>query len=697
MESESITELMAILALQLGIIFFAVRFFGKLVKKAGIPQVLGELLAGIVIGPFALGGIKLPGFPHGIFPLAAGSLAVSNELYAFAIIASIILLFTSGLETNIKLFLKYSLAGGIISLGGVVASFAAGDFMGMIIFNAPFMDPRCLFLGILISSNSLGIIARLLSDQKKMDSPEGVTILAASVFDDVFGIIALAVVLGIVTVVSGNSQSANSIDIQAILAIAGKVFGIWLGCVVLGLIFSKKIAGFLKLFKNTLDFSILALGIALVLAGIFEKQGLAMIIGAYIAGLSLSKTDIAPVIEDRLGSIYDFFVPVFFAVTGMMVNFRDIIEPSILALGAIYALAAILAKVIGCGGPALLLGFNIKGALRIGLGMAPRGEMTLIMAGIGITLGILNQQLFAVMILAILITTLAAPPLLNVMLKSSGSGTRKDVKNDDTVSATWEFFSSAISDLVIDTLYNDLRSEGFFVQIMNFDKRFCQARKDDIFLFIHKEECVVTIETSTANMSFIKTAVYEVIVELHESIQKLKESSNPEVLKKDLLEGETGSVNSKTNQDLLSYIRPECTSVNLKGETKEEIIASLVDILVAGNENINRDIVLSDVLEREKTMSTGMELGIALPHCKTDGIDDLKVAVGIRKEGVDFGSMDGEKSKVFILIASPTKYEAPHLQFLAAIGTVLLDEKLREAVINAATPEEAVELLQNAG
>jgi len=164
MESDSITELTAVFILQLGIIFFAVRFFGRLAKKVGIPQVLGELISGIIIGPYALGGLSLPGFPQGIFTPGPGTLAVSTELYAFATAGSIILLFASGLETNIKLFLRYSLAGGIISVGGVLASFTAGDFIGMLVFQASFMDPRCLFLGMLITSNSLGIIARQLAD-----------------------------------------------------------------------------------------------------------------------------------------------------------------------------------------------------------------------------------------------------------------------------------------------------------------------------------------------------------------------------------------------------------------------------------------------------------------------------------------------------------------------------------------------------
>ena len=689
MESESITELMATLILQLGIIFFAVRFFGSLVKKIKIPQVLGELVAGIVIGPFALGGIKLPGFPDGIFPLHSGTLSVSVELYAFATVASIILLFASGLETNIKLFLRYSLAGSVISTGGVVVSFAAGAFVGMFAFNTSFMDPRCLFLGALITSNSLGIVARLLSDQKKMDTPESVTILATSVFDDVLAIVVLAVVLGIVSVVTGAARTTTGIAPE-ILFLAGKTVGIWLGFVILGLLLSKYIAGFLKMFKSTVVFSILALGIALILAGIFEKQGIAMIIGAYIAGLSLSKTDIAPVIHDQIKVIYELFVPVFFAVTGMMVNIRDVFDPRVLAIGGLYAAAAIFAKLMGCGGPALLFGFNGKGALRIGLGMAPRGEMTLIIAGIGLAMGIINQQIFAILVLMILITTLIVPPFLNLSLKIAGSGTRKPVRNDDMGSMTWEFHSSAVADLVMNKVFEDLRQEGFYVQVMNLDDRLCQARKDDISISIHENENSVTIETAKTDMPFVKTIVYEAVVELHEAIQKLKNSSDPNEMKRELMESE-----GRTNVDLLSYFCPKCISVDLKSETKEGIITEMIDMLFAQGKILDRDVVLDDVLEREKVISTGMERGIAMPHAKTDGVEDLVAAVGIKKTGVDFGALDGQKSRLFILAASPKKALGPHVQFLAAVGALLRDNELCEKIINCSSAETAAELLQN--
>ncbi|MDR2419439.1 MAG: cation:proton antiporter [Treponema sp.] len=686
----NVTELMTELVLQIGVILFAVRVCGELVKRIGIPSVLGELLAGVIIGPYALGSIAFPGFERGLFPLAeGGALAVSPELYGFATVASIILLFASGLETDIALFLRYSLAGGLIGIGGVVVAFISGDMVGMALLHAGFMDPRCLFLGVLSTATSVGITARILSDQKKMDSPEGVTILAAAVFDDVLGIIMLAVILGIVALLTSNS--GGSLDVGSILLIAGKAFGIWLGFTALGLIFAKHIAGFLKIFKASYDFSILALGIALVLAGVFEKQGLAMIIGAYIAGLSLSKTDIAAVIQERIHGLYEFFVPLFFAVMGMMVNVRELASIQVLLFGAIYTLMAIAAKLLGCGLSALALGFNAKGALRIGTGMVPRGEVALIIAGIGLSSGVLDSRLFGVIILMTFITTIAAPPLLSIFLKWSGVGTRKPAKDNDAATATWDFSSDEIADLVIDTLLKQLRAEGFYVQMMNINDGLSQARKDDISLSIIEEENKVSIVTGKDDMSFVKTAMYEVILTLSDSIQKLKETSNPTEMKKELAQ----MVECRTlDNKLLSLIEPDCVTIDLKGNNKNAIITELVDLLASRGRLNNRDEVLHDVFERERSMSTGMEHGIALPHGKSDGVDELKVAIGIKKDGIDFGSLDGERSRLFIMVVAPRKMSGPHVQFLASISAILRGEATRQELLKASTTEKVVELLR---
>ncbi|GMO12228.1 MAG: cation:proton antiporter [Treponemataceae bacterium] len=685
--SGGITEVMSHLALQLGVIIFAVRVFGGLAKKAGIPSVLGELVAGIIIGPYALGKIAFPGFSEGLFPVASGSLSVSPELYSIATIASIILLFSSGLETDFALFLRYSLKGSIVGLGGVVFSFSAGAFAAAALLHIPVTDPRCLFFGIMSTATSVGITARILSDQKKMDSPEGVTTLAAAVFDDVLGIILLAIVLGIVSALSGG----GGLSASGIALIAAKALVIWLGFTVLGLVFSEKIAGFLKLFKHSHDFSICALGLALILAGFFEMQGLAMIIGAYVTGLSLSGTDIANIIEERIHALYEFFVPIFFAVMGMLVNIGQMLSREVLLMGLIYTGTAILAKVLGCGLPTLFMGFNSKGALRIGTGMVPRGEVALIIAGIGITAGILNEQLFGVVVMMTLLTTLVAPPLLSFSLKIPGRGTVAETKSITHATLHWNFSSNEIADIMMDTLIKDMRTEGFFVQMMNRNAGLSQARKGDISLSITEEGSTISIGTSTEHTGIAKTFIYEAVLKIHNAVNQLKDSIDTRSLKKESAEADVrpdASTFKKMTADLIS--------IDLQADTKDEILQELVTLLAKSESVTDAERVLRDVKDRESLMSTGMQNGIAIPHAKSDGVTDLTIAVGIKKGGINFDSLDAEKSKLFVLIVSPHQGKIPHLQVLAMFASILHRAETRQNLIDATNAEDVLTIIKEA-
>lgn len=679
-EAAGITETMASLVIQLGLILFAAKMGGILAKKVRLPGVLGELLAGVLIGPYALGAIPLWGFPHGIFPLHLGDLAVSPELYGFATVASILLLFVAGLETDLSLFLRYSVAGLIVGLGGVIASFGLGVLSAVWLMGRAPGDPMSLFMGILSTATSVGITARILSDKKKMDSPEGVTILAAAVIDDVLGIILLAVVMGVVAVIGGPGES---LDMTRILGIAVKALGIWLGFTVLGLLLSKQLARFLKVFKQPTAFAILSFGLALLLAGFFETEGLAMIIGAYIIGLSLSKTDIALIIQEKIHVLHDFFVPIFFAVMGMLVDLRELADPRVLAIGGIYTLLAVVAKVLGCGIPSLGLGFNPRGALRIGLGMVPRGEVALIIAGIGMSSGILDHQIFGVAILMTLATTILTPPVLNLALGMKGRGTRKEVRAAETVSTVVDLPNHEIADVVMDSLLRNLEAEGFWVQLMSISDGISQVRKGDIAVSIQENETDITITCAPEDLVFIKHVVHETLMALNASIEKLKAEFDPKRLQKEI----SGSAGRKS-KEILKHLKTACVVPRLKAKTKEEAIKELVSCLKKAKLLADPDKVLADVFEREEKMSTGMQHGIALPHGKSDGTKGLHVAVGLAPEGIDFHSLDGEPSRIFILVVSPKRSSGPHIQFLSAVGCLLTDQERREKLLAAKSEAE---------
>ncbi len=684
----------ALLAIQLGIIIIMSRFCGRLAEKVKIPSVLGELLSGIIIGPYVIGGIHLPVefLQNGLFPLQEGSaIPVSESLYSIATLGSIVLLFMSGLETDLKMFFRYSVAGTLVGLGGVVFSFGLGDMLGMILIdgNSGFMDPRCLFLGILSTATSVGITARILSEKKTIDSPEGTTILAAAVIDDVLGIICLAVVMGLV-VSSGSSEGTEWAKIGMI---AAKCIFIWLGFTALGIIFSHQIAKFLKCFRPAATFSMLAFAFALILAGVFEQFGLAMIVGAYVMGLALSGTDIAFSIQRALHGVYDFIVPVFFVVMGMLVDVKVFAEPDVLWFGILYSAIAIAAKIIGCALPALFMNFNMLGACRIGMGMIPRGEVALIIAGIGATtmmtvngsaVPVINNDLFGVAVIMTLLTTLVAPPALSAVLSIKKRGVRHEVAVADTVRTVFPIPPVMVREFVIRNIIDNFRIEGFRHSSLDRELSLTTFRRNKSTFSLAVSGKEMCFESSQAEVVLIKTIVYETMVELNRLLGDLKSYAIPTAMD-ELIKDHEASASGKVTVPLSRIIAPDCVITNLKARTTEEAIKELLHSLDGAHRLVDREECEADVLSREASFSTAMENGVALPHARTAGVTELVAAVGI--------SIDGcAGSHIFVLSLCPKRAERPYLQFIARIATIVAAEENRQAIMNSNSPAELREI-----
>jgi Kef-type K+ transport system membrane component KefB len=415
---------LAMLTLQLAFLLLSAKLFGLVFKKFKQSEVLGELVGGMVVGPFAFGAIELPWIGK-LFPIAeqigehASTLPISPELYFFGQIGAVLLLFLVGLETDAKLFMKYGLKSLGIALGGVVLPFFLGAW-GTVMFGFAdsIMDTTALFMGAIMTATSVGITARVLSDMYKLDTKEGVSILAAAVIDDVLGILILALVISL-----AGGESGEGVSLSALGQIGLKALVFLGGVTALGFMFSKKLSKvLLKLEGKT--YAAIAAAICLVIAAVAELFGLAMIIGAYLAGILLSVTPIGRELEERLSGASHILVPVFFAIMGTLVDFKAM--ASALAFGLVISLFAIIGKIIGSGIPAFFSGFNLLGSMRIGIGMLPRGEVALIVAGIGISTGIITNEVFGVAIMMTLITTLMAPIILVPLFKNPKSGSKQD-------------------------------------------------------------------------------------------------------------------------------------------------------------------------------------------------------------------------------------------------------------------------------
>lgn len=414
------TEEITKLVFQLAVILIAAKLGGEFSERIlKMPAVLGELAVGIIIGPFALGGVALPIigalFEH--VQTATGEFSavpVSSELWAIAQLGSIILLFMAGLETNLKQFLKYARPATVIAAGGVVIPFAFGLTLTVLFdFADSYTNEKALFIGAIMTATSIGITARVLSDLRQIASPEGVTILGAAVLDDVIGILVLTMVVGL--------ADTGEFEAGSVAWVMFKTFGFWIALTGIGILLSKQISDLIQRFQVSGAAIALALAIALLAAGLAESFGLAMIIGAFSIGLALSGTAVAHKLDEPLKAVYAALVPIFFVVMGMLVDVSAMWD--VLIFGLVITAFAVVGKVAGAGLPALLVGFNRYGSWRIGVGMLPRGEVALIMAGIGISKGILTTDLYGVAILMTLITTALAPPLLALSFHGNIAGT----------------------------------------------------------------------------------------------------------------------------------------------------------------------------------------------------------------------------------------------------------------------------------
>lgn len=681
------------LVIELGIILIAARLGGAIFKRLHFPSVLGELIAGIIIGPYMLGQFSFGLFKDGLFPLADGVLPVSTELYGIATVASIILLFMAGLETDLKLFLRFSFAGSIVGIGGVICSFIIGDLTAVWLIDdiSGFMHPRALFLGVMSTATSVGITVRILSEKKKLDTPEGVTILAGAVIDDILGIILLAIVVGIAAIETGHGT--HSPDWGAIGIIGVKAIGVWLGFTAIGLIFADRIAKLLKINSSLQMVSIMSLALALLLAGVFENAGLAMIIGAYVMGLTLSKTDLNFTIQEHLEPLQAFFVPIFFATMGMLVNVQDIFTKKALIIGGIYTVGAIAAKLIGSGIPALFLNFNRVGALRIGLGMVPRGEVALIIAGVGLANGILPKDLFSIAVVMTLITTLVAPVLLSKALSKGGRGTRTEVKIFDTGTLTYEFPSNELADLMENKILQGFQGEGFMLHRLEMEEGIYNIQKEHTLIIFKRENRVVTIDSPKDAQLFIRSLVYEMLVELNTVVAKVKDLAKPEDLKRSLAEESSGALISSF--DVTDLLHPECISMNLKGTTKIEVIDELLSLLQENGVVRDLESARAAVMEREEAISTGMQYGLAIPHGRIPDVDDLHVAIGISRKGINFGSLDGKPSNVFVLTIVPSEKKVPYVQFLAAISSAMNSEEKVDEFRNLTVRQDVIQFFKS--
>lgn len=719
-------EEMMFLVLQIGLIIFAARLGGAIASMLKLPSILGELAAGIVIGPWALGGI---GFGDGLFAsgLFHGAAlreiaketghafdATSPALYGIATLASVILLFLSGLETNLKLFLRYSFVGLMVGLGGVIVSFLFGDLCAVYLLpeffehfaylkGLPLAEAMTkeapLYMGIMSTATSVGITARILSEKKQMDSEEGVTIMAGAVIDDVLGLIVLAIGNGIIVANHAAAKvggAAGAMDWGAIGLVALKAFGVWLGATAIGLLAARYIAKFLKAaFKSPVVIATMAFGLALVLAGFFEFMGLAMIIGAYVMGLALSRTDLKHPIQEMLTPVYTFLVPVFFCSMGMMVDVTALCSKPVLVFGGVYTALAVAAKVIGCMLPSLCCGFNILGGLRIGAGMVPRGEVALIIAGLGLSSGFLTQEIFGIGILMTLVTTVVAPPALVGLFAPKRKGVRHPKQNhDNSRPVVFELSSPDVAALVLDKLVAEFREEGFFTSLLSKEDSIWEIAMDNMELSVERTGKVIKVSCTPAEEAIVMTAWMEVASSMNDLARQIAKPIRREDVDRMLTEEPAPQ---KKHTNVGRHLQHFVMLPKFKAASKKEAIEKMVAEIAAACPSHVKDVAAATaaVLRREASMPTGLDHGIAVPHGRCAEVEGIVGAVAIldnvgTANGCipDYETIDNSPLSIIVLTIANDSTQTPYLQLMSFISKALRGDNGYEKLAQCTTAEE---------
>lgn len=380
------------------VVIAAAKFGAWAARRLSQPAVLGELVAGLLIGPSALDVFGRPYF---------GSANVVETIREFGELGVIFLMFAAGLELQLSDFAGLGKPALLVGSLGVVAPMAAGA-AGVWLFG--YGVSQAFFFGIVLAATSVSISAQTLMELKQLRSPEGLTLLGAAVVDDV---LAIAVLSAFVAVVGGGAGSLSSV-----LWIVARMLLFLAAALALGIWLLPRIARWAE--RLPVSEPVISLVIVGVLSFAWASEvlgGVAAITGAFIAGIALSRSPLKHEIERGFRTlIYAFFVPLFLAGIGLTANVRDL-PGSAVGLTAVVCLIAILSKIVGAGGGARLGGLTWPQAARVGIGMASRGEVGLIVAGVGIANGLLAANDFTVIVVMVLVTTLATPPMLRLAFR----------------------------------------------------------------------------------------------------------------------------------------------------------------------------------------------------------------------------------------------------------------------------------------
>lgn len=383
-----------------GILLFAAKLMAELFLRLKLPIVLGELLAGMIVGPFALGAF----FVFDGQPL----LKIDGELRILGEIGAIVILFIAGLHVTPREFLKGGKAAFTVGACGVVVPF----FIGFIVFELFGFDAfQSMLIATALTATSVAISIQVLREFGKLDTPEARLIIGAAIADDILAI----AVLSVVSSLGGESTGIISIDPIQVIVVILQVLGFFAALLIGSVLIVPRIVA-RKLWKAEGSIEAIATASFFGAAALAASIGLSPIVGAFAVGMALSSSKVIEKIENYIGKLGLIFSPLFFAFIGAQVDFRGI-NTEILLLSGVMIVVAVVTKFFGCGLPSMIFLKDRKKSMRVGVGMISRGEVGLIIAGIGVTSGVLASNVYSTIVIMVVATTVIAPIWLKTLYK----------------------------------------------------------------------------------------------------------------------------------------------------------------------------------------------------------------------------------------------------------------------------------------
>jgi Kef-type K+ transport system membrane component KefB len=395
MTIESSTSFLHII-ISLAILLFAAKLFAEMFHRIKMPVVLGELLAGIVVGPFALGGL----------PIFNGEpLVILDETVKhIGGIAAIVILFIAGLEITPREFLKGGAASLTVGSLGVILPF----FVGYYVFIAFGLEAlEAMLIATALTATSIAITVQVLTELGKMQTKEARLILGAAIVDDILAIAVLSVVT---TMVQTGDTSPAILDISFLVL---KILGLFAVLLVGSVVIIPRILHVEKLWRSEGSIEGITTAAFFGAAGIAAFVGLSPIVGAFSVGMAVASTRIIKQVEEYVSKLGVIFAPLFFAIIGAQVDLRGV-NLDVLYLSGIVIAVAVVTKLVGCGLPALIFLKEKSKAMKVGIGMISRGEVGLIVAGVGVSSGALSSEIYTTVIIMVATTTIVTPIWLKI-------------------------------------------------------------------------------------------------------------------------------------------------------------------------------------------------------------------------------------------------------------------------------------------